>query len=73
MPRWKGAGELMHRNPEIAADTLRQNVTSPGGTTAAALEVLMADTGLQPLMNEAVAAAFRRARELPVEHKQAYG
>ncbi len=60
----EGAGELMFRNPDTAADVLRQNVTSPGGTTAAALDVLMADNGLQPLLNEAVSAAFRRAREL---------
>ena len=60
----EGAGELMYRSPDTAPDVLRQNVTSPGGTTAAALEVLMAERGLQPLMNDAVAAAFRRAREL---------
>ena len=60
----EGAGELMYRSPEVPTDILRQNVTSPGGTTAAALEVLMAETGLQPLLNDAVAAAFRRAREL---------
>ena len=40
-----GSGELLHRSALIAA-TLRQNVTSPGGTTAAALEVLMAKDGL---------------------------
>jgi pyrroline-5-carboxylate reductase len=39
-------------------------VTSPGGTTAAALDVLMADDGLDRLMREAVAAATRRSREL---------
>ena len=44
--------------------TLRQNVTSPGGTTAAALDVLMAKNGLKPLLLEAVAAATRRSREL---------
>lgn len=60
----EGAGELMFRNPDIAAEVLRQNVTSPGGTTAAALDVLMADDGLQPLLDKAVAAALRRAREL---------
>ena len=60
----EGAGELMYRSPETPPAILRQNVTSPGGTTAAALEVLMAETGLQPLLNDAVAAAFRRAREL---------
>jgi pyrroline-5-carboxylate reductase len=46
------------------AATLRQNVTSPGGTTAAALEVLMGRDGLEPLMTRAVAAATRRGREL---------
>jgi pyrroline-5-carboxylate reductase len=58
-----GAGELLHRSPLNAA-TLRQNVTSPGGTTAAALDVLMAKDGLEPLMTRAVAAAARRSREL---------
>jgi pyrroline-5-carboxylate reductase len=43
---------------------LRQNVTSPGGTTAAALEVLMAEDGLQRLMTQAIAAATKRSREL---------
>jgi pyrroline-5-carboxylate reductase len=58
-----GAGELLHRSPLDAA-TLRRNVTSPGGTTAAALEVLMADNGLDPLLIKAVAAATWRSREL---------
>ena len=58
-----GSGELLHRASEPPA-MLRQNVTSPGGTTAAALGVLMADDGLQPLMVRAVAAAAKRAREL---------
>jgi pyrroline-5-carboxylate reductase len=58
-----GAGELVNRSEEAAA-TLRQNVTSPGGTTQAALEVLMADDGLQALMTRAVAAANRRSKEL---------
>ena len=58
-----GSGELLHRSPLDPA-TLRQNVTSPGGTTAAALDVLMAPDGLDPLMREAVAAATRRSREL---------
>ena len=44
-----GSGELLHRS-ELASATLRQNVTSPGGTTAAALEVLMGQDGLQPLL-----------------------
>jgi len=58
-----GSGELLHRSDQPAA-TLRQNVTSPGGTTAAALEVLMAKDGLQPLMIRAIAAATRRSIEL---------
>jgi pyrroline-5-carboxylate reductase len=58
-----GSGELLHRSLVDAA-TLRRNVTSPGGTTAAALDVLMADDGLDRLMREAVAAATRRSREL---------
>jgi pyrroline-5-carboxylate reductase len=58
-----GSGELLHRS-ELASATLRQNVTSPGGTTAAALDVLMAPDGLQSLLTRAVAAATRRSREL---------
>jgi pyrroline-5-carboxylate reductase len=58
-----GAGELLHRSALDAA-TLRQNVTSPGGTTAAALGVLMAEDGLDPLMQKAIAAATKRSREL---------
>ena len=60
----EGAGELMHQSPGVPAGQLRENVTSPGGTTAAALEVLMAGDGLAPLMRAAVAAAKRRAGEL---------
>jgi pyrroline-5-carboxylate reductase len=60
----EGAGELLHRLPEIDAATLRQNVTSPGGTTAAALGELMAADGLPALMRRAVAAAKKRAGEL---------
>ena len=58
-----GAGELLHRSDESAAQ-LRVNVTSPKGTTQAALDVLMASDGLQPLVTRAVAAAARRSREL---------
>jgi pyrroline-5-carboxylate reductase len=59
-----GAGELLRLSPESAAQ-LRKNVTSPGGTTAAALSVLMAEShGLTGLMIEAVAAATHRGREL---------
>ena len=59
-----GAGELLHRS-ELEAATLRENVTSPGGTTAAALEVLMNDEyGFPPLLSAAVAAARKRAQDL---------
>jgi len=58
-----GSGELLHRS-DLPSATLRQNVTSPGGTTAAALEVLMASDGMQPLMTRAIAAATRRSKEL---------
>ncbi len=58
-----GAGEMLHQSPETAS-TLRANVTSPGGTTFAALQVLMADEGMQPLFDGAVAAAKARAEEL---------
>ncbi|MGB6502055.1 MAG: pyrroline-5-carboxylate reductase dimerization domain-containing protein, partial [Xanthobacteraceae bacterium] len=56
-------GELLHRSP-LAAAALRENVTSPGGTTAAALSVLMGENGLEALMTRAVAAATARSREL---------
>jgi len=58
-----GSGELLRQSPESAA-TLRQNVTSPNGTTFAALQVLMAEDGLTPLLRRAVEAAARRSREL---------
>ena len=59
----EGAGELLWQSPE-SPETLRKNVTSPGGTTAAALAVLMGEDGLTKLMSEAVAAAAKRSREL---------
>jgi pyrroline-5-carboxylate reductase len=58
-----GSGELLHRSP-LEPATLMQNVTSPGGTTAAALEVLMGKDGLERLMTAAVAAATKRSRDL---------
>ena len=58
-----GSGELLHRS-ELSSATLRQNVTSPGGTTAAALQVLMGSDGMQSLLTRAIAAATRRSREL---------
>lgn len=60
----EGAGELMFQEAATAPEQLRRNVTSPGGTTAAALEVLMSAEGLRPLLTRAVQAAERRAREL---------
>jgi len=59
-----GAGELAWRSPETASQ-LRINVTSPGGTTAAALSVLMDETtGFPPLLEKAIKAAADRGREL---------
>lgn len=58
-----GSGALLGAS-KLPPETLRKNVTSPGGTTAAALEVLMAEDGLKPLMTRAVAAAKRRGEEL---------
>ena len=65
LARWTvaGSGELLHRSDQ-SAEQLRRNVTSPNGTTFAALQVLMADKGIQPVMTEAVLAATRRSREL---------
>ncbi len=58
-----GSGELM-RQTGIDAATLRQNVTSPNGTTYAALQVLMADDGMKPLLEKAIIAAALRSKEL---------
>jgi pyrroline-5-carboxylate reductase len=58
-----GSGELLHRS-DLSSATLRQNVTSPGGTTAAALQVLMGPDGMQSLLTRAVAAATKRSKEL---------
>jgi pyrroline-5-carboxylate reductase len=58
-----GSGELLRVSPLPAAE-LRRNVTSPNGTTAAALAVLMGPGGLEALMKRAVAAAKRRSEEL---------
>lgn len=58
-----GSAELLHRSDLDAAD-LRQNVTSPGGTTAAALEILMGPGGFDALLTQAIAAATRRSRLL---------
>ena len=58
-----GSGELARQAAEPASQ-LRRNVTSPGGTTAEALKVLMADDGIQPIFDRAIAAATRRSQEL---------
>ena len=58
-----GSGELLHRS-NLDAATLRENVTSPGGTTAAALEVLMGPNGFDQILTRAIDAATRRSREL---------
>jgi pyrroline-5-carboxylate reductase len=58
-----GSGELARLSSETPAQ-LRENVTSPGGTTRAALDVLMAADGLAALIRRAVAAAAARSRGL---------
>jgi pyrroline-5-carboxylate reductase len=58
-----GSGELAYQSSE-SATALRQAVMSPKGTTLEAVNVLMADDGIQPLMNRAIAAATRRSKEL---------
>lgn len=58
-----GAAALLARTGEEPAE-LRRQVTSPGGTTEAALNLLLSDSGLPPLLREAVAAAIRRSKEL---------
>lgn len=58
-----GSGELLRQSSEPASQ-LRVNVTSPGGTTAEALKVLMAPEGIQPVFDKALAAASRRSKEL---------
>ncbi len=58
-----GSGELLKQSSE-PAQQLRVNVTSPGGTTAEALKILMAPDGIQPVFDKALAAASRRSKEL---------
>jgi pyrroline-5-carboxylate reductase len=58
-----GAGALLATSP-LQPDVLRKNVTSPGGTTEAALKVLMGEAGFAPLLERAVAAAKARSVEL---------
>ncbi len=60
----EGAGALLARQPDVSPAELRESVTSPGGTTAAALAILRGEGGLEKLIGDAVAAAKRRAQEL---------
>jgi pyrroline-5-carboxylate reductase len=60
----EGAGELLFQNQNQLASKLRLNVTSPNGTTAAALEVLMAEDGLGQVIHRAVMAAKQRSEQL---------
>lgn len=54
---------MLHQLPTDAAE-LRRNVTSPGGTTEAALKVLMASDAWPHAVSTAIAAAVKRAKEL---------
>ncbi len=58
-----GAAALLADSGEEPGE-LRRQVTSPGGTTQAALEVLMGEGGLGPLLEQAVAACIKRSKEL---------
>src|SRR5262245_49099400 len=58
-----GSAELMYRS-DLDAAALRENVTSPGGTTAAALDILMGPDGFEHLLTQAIATATRRSRDL---------
>ena len=60
----QGAGALLAARASESPESLRRAVTSPGGTTAAALKVLHENRALDRLMNDAVHAALARAREL---------
>jgi pyrroline-5-carboxylate reductase len=60
----EGAGELMRRESATTPAVLRRNVTSPGGTTEAALAVLQGEGGLDDLMARAAKAACARAAEM---------
>lgn len=65
-----GSAALLDSNPNTAPATLRQNVTSPGGTTEAGLEILMAqDTGLSHLMKKTITAATTRSKTLRTQSK----
>jgi pyrroline-5-carboxylate reductase len=59
-----GSGALADLQRSVPASTLRQNVTSPGGTTAAALEILNETAALQRLFDKAIEAATKRAEDL---------
>jgi pyrroline-5-carboxylate reductase len=58
-----GSGELLKRSSEEIS-ILRENVTSPGGTTEAALSVLMGKNGMQELISDAVSKAIVRSKAL---------
>ncbi len=58
-----GAGALLEQSGKSASD-LRRAVTSPNGTTQAALDVLMSEQGLPHILRDAVSAAYRRSQEL---------
>lgn len=59
-----GSAALAEAKPDTVVETLRQNVTSPGGTTEAALSILMVPGGLNALIQKAVSTAIKRSREL---------
>ena len=58
-----GSGELLYQSEEDVV-SLRRNVTSPGGTTEAALDILMGDDALKTLINDAIKKAAKRSKDL---------
>ena len=59
-----GSAALAESSPETKASILRQNVTSPNGTTEAALNVLMTDNKLENILDKAITSATMRSKEL---------
>ncbi len=61
-----GAAKMVVKNPDVELSTLRENVTSKGGTTAQALQTFM-QGGLEKLVSQAMQAAVKRAEEMSNE------
>ncbi|MFV0431745.1 MAG: pyrroline-5-carboxylate reductase [Alphaproteobacteria bacterium] len=60
----EGAAALMEAESKTPPDSLRKNVTSPGGTTIEAINILNGDDGWQKIINKAMSASAKRSQEL---------